>query len=94
MAIIISNKIKEKLSQRHHVTCEHVEQCFGNRDGRFLFDTREEHASDPATMWFISETNLGRKLKVVFIPRDGDVYLRSAFEPNADELKIYNSKGY
>jgi hypothetical protein len=94
MAIIISQKIQEKLAQKHHVTAEEVSQCFANRDGKFLIDTREGHASDPATQWFISETNLGRRLKIIFVPKDGNIFLRSAFVPNEIELSIYNNYGH
>ncbi len=94
MAIIISQKTQEKLAQKHHVTAEEVSQCFANRDGKLLVDTREEHASDPATQWFISETDLGRKLKIIFISKGANIYLRSAFVPNEIELGIYKKYGY
>lgn len=94
MAIIISQKILEKLATKHNVTADEVSQCFANRNGSFLIDPRENHASDPQTQWFISETNYGRKLKVIFVPRGGDVYLRSAFTPNESELSIYKKHGY
>lgn len=93
MSIIISQSIQEKLATKHNVTVEEVSQCFANRDGKFLIDTREAHDTDPKTQWFVSETDYGRKLKVVFVPRDGDVYLRSAFVPNQTELGIYNKYG-
>lgn len=93
MAIIISKKIHEKLATKHNVTTDEVAQCFANREGKFLIDTREIHASDPPTHWFISETNYGRKLKIIFVPKDGDIYLRSAFAPNEAELRIYKNHG-
>ena len=71
-----------------------MEQCFANRDGRFLIDDREDHASDPPTYWFIAETDYGVKLKVVFIPYpDGTIYLRTAYPPNNNELRIYKNHG-
>jgi hypothetical protein len=94
MAIIISQKICDKIATKHNVTADEVSQCFANRRGRFLIDTREEHASDPPTQWFISETDYGRMLKVIFVPKDGNVYLRSAFAPAASELSIYNKHGF
>jgi len=93
MAIKISEKIRTKLAQVHNVTIEEVEQCFANRNGNYLIDTREEHASDPPTKWFISENNYGRKLKVVFIERNGDVYIRTTYPPNEEEKRIYNKYG-
>ena len=93
MAIVISPKIREKLASKHNVTAEEIAQCFANRTGNFLLDTREDHASDPPTRWFISETDYGRKLKVVFVAKDGDIFIRSAFAPNQTEQSIYNNFG-
>lgn len=89
MAVIISEKIREKLASKHNVTPDEVEQCFANRSGKYLKDTREDHATDPPTLWFIAETDYGRKLKVIFVPKNGNNYLRSAFEPNSAEFGIY-----
>jgi len=94
MRLRISSKVQEKLANKKPpVTYEEILQCFVNRTGGYLLDTREQHKSDPPTRWFIAETYYGRKLKVVFIARDGDVIIRSAFEPNATEIRIYNAHG-
>ena len=53
-------------------------------------DKREEHKADPATRWFVAQTNRGRCLKVVFIPIDGQFRIRTAYEANSEELRIYN----
>lgn len=89
MALIISPSVLEKLRSKHQVAREEVEQCFANRTHSYLFDTREEHLTDPLTRWFIAETDFARKLKVAYILKDGDVYLRSAFPPNEEEMRIY-----
>lgn len=93
VALKISDKIKEKLAKKHCVKEEEVAQCFANKIGNFLLDTREGHDTDPPTLWFIAETDYGRKLKIVFIHKDGDNYLRSAFDPNAEEVRIYDKRG-
>jgi uncharacterized DUF497 family protein len=89
----ISPGVREKLATKHGVTPTEIEQCFANRDGGFLEDLREEHRTDPPTQWFISETNAGRVLKVVFIRRtDKDgvrLHLRTAYPPNDEEIRIY-----
>lgn len=92
MALVISAKIQEKLSNKQPpVTREQIEECFATRTGkRYLTDEREEHASDPPTKWFISETYYGRKLKVVFIQKGEDVVIRTAYDPNKEEIRIYN----
>lgn len=93
MGIIISEKIANKLMQKHNVTTDEVEQCFANITGKFLLDTREVHKSNPPTHWFIACTNRGRKLKVAFIPENGDIYIRSAFPPDENEMRIYDKFG-
>lgn len=89
MTIIISKKIEDKLRDKHKVSKREVEQCFDNLLGNYLLDSREKHQSNPPTMWFVSTTNTDRLLKVVFIYRDNKIFIRSAFEPNVDELTIY-----
>lgn len=93
MALVVSKKIAEKLASKHCVTEEEVAQCFANKIGVNLLDPREDHASDPPTLWFIAETDYGRKLKIIFIHKDGDNHLRSAFEPDDNELRIYDKYG-
>jgi hypothetical protein len=45
----------------------------------------------PPTMWFISETDRGRALKVVFIEHPSQVYeLKTAYEPSPEEERIYD----
>ena len=91
--IIISSGVLEKLSTKHHVEQREVEQCFENLIGLFLEDPREDHKTDPPTLWFISTTNKNRLLKVVFIFIDGNVHIKSVFDPNAEEVSIYERFG-
>lgn len=82
-----------KLTVRHLVKESEIEQCFLNRAGSFLEDTREEHLTDPPTQWFIAETDTGGRLKVVFIQKNGNTIIRTTYEPNTDEECIYNIHG-
>jgi len=91
--IIVSTRIDGKLDEKHNVTVEEVSQCFDNKCGVNLIDDREDHRTDPATLWFIAETNTGRILKVIFVYRDGYIYLKSAYEPSAGEIAIYDAEG-
>lgn len=93
MSLILSQKILEKLASKHGVNKDEVEQCFANRTGSYLADTREDHQSDPPTLWFIADTNYGRILKVVFVAKEGDVYIRTVYPPNDEELRIYKKFG-
>ncbi len=95
MNLIIAPAILEKLAKKEPpVTRREVEQCFENRDGGLLIDTRERHKTDPPTQWFVAQTNCNRYLKIVFIQENGSVYLKSAFDPNQDEMRIYLKYGY
>ncbi len=69
-----------------------VEQCFENRDGSFLKDSREAHLTDPPTLWFIAETNKGRLLKVCFVNQENKIFIKTSYEPNSAEIEIYNRK--
>jgi hypothetical protein len=92
VAIIISQGIASKLKTKHGVAKNEVLECFENRDGRLLIDTRQAH-KDPTTYWFIAETHHRRQLKVCFVVEGDDFFLRTAYEPNAEERRIYNKFG-
>lgn len=92
MKLVISPAVREKIAAREIVQKD-IEQCFENICGEFLIDTREEHESDPPTLWFVGHTNNGRKLKIVFIPRDGNYVIRSAFPANEKQIKLYDKYG-
>jgi effector-binding domain-containing protein len=91
--LIVSAGVKEKLKTRHNVEVREIEQCFENLCGTFLEDDREEHRTDPATLWFVAPTNKDRLLKVVFIFIDGNVQIKSAYEPQQAVIDLYESKG-
>lgn len=94
MPIKISPRIKEKLHLKHRVEPEEVWECFLNRQGGFLEDTRLEHKTEPPTLWFIAETNAGKFLKIVFIEyAKGKYELKTAYEPNPKEVIIYEKLG-
>lgn len=90
---IFSSDILEKLGSKHNVDRCEVEQCFENHIGLFLIDTREDHRTEPPTLWFLALTNKNRLLKVVFIHSDGNFIIKSAFEPNEAEISIYEKHG-
>lgn len=94
MKIVITGRIRLKLERKHGVRPEEVEECFANRLGRFLEDTREQHRTVPPTKWFIAETDSDRKLKIVFMESEaGDIEIKTAYEPNHEEEKIYEKYG-
>lgn len=89
-SIVISKSIAAKLQDKHKVCRREVEQCFENRIGGFLLDNREEHATEPPTMWFIAETNQGRALKVAFVQKDGKIHIKTCYEPSQRATDVYN----
>ena len=91
--VIASSSVLIKLGEKHGVTIREVEQCFENKCGVYLIDDREDHQTDPPTLWFIAPTNRDRLLKVVFIFIDGNVHIKTAFEPDGNEIAIYEKHG-
>jgi len=43
-------------------------------------------------MWFIAGTDSGRKLKIVFVLESNDIRLKTAYQPNEEEQRIYRRK--
>ncbi|WP_380179350.1 hypothetical protein [Kalamiella sp. sgz302252] len=80
MRLLISQKVRLKLASKvPPVTESEIIECFSNRDGYLLEDTREDHKSDPPTQWFIAETDYGKKLKIVFIYKENsEIAIRTA----------------
>ena len=94
-SLYISQKVRLKLQEKHSITKEDVVECFLNRDGGFLEDTREIHKTDPATQWFIAMNNQNKAIKVVFMQLDdGRILLKTAYPANTDEIAIYNKHAY
>ncbi len=89
MALIASQKVKTKLAAKHGVTMEEVYEAWSDRPDYVCTDEREDHASDPPTYWFIAETNRGRRLKIVYIERDDNIYLRTAYPPDGIEVELF-----
>lgn len=86
----ISQRIVQKLAQKHQVTADEIEECFFNRVKGFLTDTRINHLTNPKTQWFIAETDKGRALKIIFIELINNTYeIKTAYAPNLTEIKIY-----
>jgi hypothetical protein len=95
MRITIAPQIVTKLRGKHGVRPYEIHECFLNRVGKFLEDTRERHRTRPPTQWFIAETDVGRSLKVVFIEdvQNGQIHIKTAYEPDEAEERIYEKYG-
>ena len=91
--LLISTAILEKLRDKHGVSRREIEQCFENRVGNYVLDDREDHRTDPPTLWFIAATNCNRPLKIIFIFSDGNVHIKSAFEPEIAAIEMYDRIG-
>lgn len=90
--LVIHDAIREKLANKHKVTPDEVSQCFSNREAGFLLDEREDHQTNPPTLWFISETFWGRKLKVVFMMTADEVIIKTCYPAHPDEIAIYQRR--
>ncbi len=91
--LIVSASVLAKLRDKHGVTVREVEQCFENKCGLYLEDDREDNRTDPPTLAFVAPTNEDRLLKVVFIFLDGNVHIKTAFDPDADDIAFYDKHG-
>lgn len=90
MALLISPDVRLKLARKSPpVQRSEIIQCFANRQSSFLEDIREDHKTDPPTLWFISETDFGRNLKVVFIDDGNDITIKTVYDPSQREMQIY-----
>ncbi len=93
MDYLLTEATARKLRQKHNVVEREVIECFCNRKKQTLIDNREEHKTDPPTRWFIAATEAGRRLKVVYIRLSStEVAIRTAYEPNADEERVYSER--
>lgn len=85
--------MKTKLATKHGISELDVYQAFANRDTakKYLKDTREDHKTDPASLWFVSENDQGIKIKVVFIyyAETSEIHLKTAYRANDVEIQIY-----
>ncbi len=86
----ISEAVQIKLVTRHKVSEAEIHEAFANRDGGILGDTRAENRTIPPTLWFIAETFKGRLLKIVFIQDGESTIIKTAYEPNREEIRIYD----
>jgi uncharacterized DUF497 family protein len=89
MKLVISAAVMNKLAQKHRVSRAEIEQCFENRIGGLLEDSRDDHQTDPPTLWFLADTDACRRLKVVYVQRGERVFIKTSYEANADERQIY-----
>ena len=90
MELKISVKVAAKLIQKHNVVREEIEECFATRPKGYLADIREDHQTNPPTLWFISETYKGRSLKIAFMIIEGDIVIKTAFKPSDQDIHCYN----
>jgi uncharacterized DUF497 family protein len=88
--VIDSQKIEEKLAKRG-ITLEHIYQCFQNKVGRALHETRPQHQTIPPTLWFIARTDADRLLKIVFMyyATSQEVHIKSAYDPSPEDIERY-----
>jgi hypothetical protein len=91
MAIVLSRRVREKLTDKHGgVTLDEIRQCFANLDRAPMIDHRAQHLTNPVTRWFIAETDRGRLLKVCYMPYpNGDYMIKTAYEPNPVEIETF-----
>lgn len=85
----ISPRVAAKLRDRHKVDGNDIAECFANRHGKFFTDSRADHQTDPPTYWFVSETDAGRVLKIIFVRYPESFAIKSAYEPTDGSDALY-----
>lgn len=90
--LIIAPGIKDKIAREDHgsVTEREVRECFMAWDGRFCYDMKEEHRTDPPTRWFVCESHIGRLLKIMYVEDEEHVYLKSAYLATGEVKRIFD----
>jgi hypothetical protein len=100
--LIFHPNITKKLADKHGVSEDEVRQCFANLEGEYVKEIRPEHQTEPPSHWFVSPTNKGRLLKVVFVAQKVEgpngtkvtrVDIKTAFPPSAADLALYERLG-
>lgn len=96
MALIIPPGIEEKIGTDDHgnVTSKEVHECFANHCGPYAFDGRPQHLDENGqpSPWFVASTNHGRCLKIMFVLRNGDIFLKSAYPATPGVQELYRRK--
>jgi hypothetical protein len=65
-----------------------------SRQGRLLLDERAQTKTEPPTLWFLAFTDQQRLLKIVYIQINEVLHLKTAYEPNDVEIKLYKTYGW
>lgn len=93
MKLVATDAVKEKIWTEHEVYFQEAEEAFENSEGPWFEDDRAKNQTRPKTIWTLAFTDLGRLIKIVVIkrPTDAVAVLRTAYEPDEDEVKIYET---
>lgn len=83
--------VKIKIVEKHHLTVEEVREAFFNLEGEFATEEREANQGSHKRYWFISKSDTGRVIKVVLADEDGSFYLVTAYEPDDQEVNLYEN---
>jgi hypothetical protein len=80
--INIARSVVEKIGGSDHgsISVAEVVECFRNHKGINAYDHRGRHASpDGSTRWFVGSTDEGRRLKIVYVSRNEEVFVKTAY---------------
>jgi len=85
--------VKNWRKKIHQLQSKKLLNVFKIPQNGLYIDNRQQHKTKPPTRWFIAETDSMRRLKIVFITYpSGDHVIKSAFEPDEYEEKVYESE--
>lgn len=93
--LFIHKTIENKCLIKHNVLENEIREAWQSYDGTVLVtDDREEHRTNPPTVWFVVKTSGVRLLKIIaVIDSDGVAYLKSAYDANQKVINLFRKMG-
>ena len=88
MDLKVSKQVHAKLKNKHQVSLDEVVEAIVNYSGVIFEDSRAQHKTKPPTILYISETDDGRPLKLVFVATN-PLTLKSAYQPSQAAIERF-----
>lgn len=88
----IDGSVCDKVGEKHNVCLREIGEAFLNRTAPVLKEVRTQHATNPPTWWFLARTDKCRILKIAYMVIDGEIVVKTAYEPEAPTISFYCKK--
>lgn len=91
MTFKVTDRIKQKLREKHRVELYEVEEALED-EGRVQRRISKNKKRQEAVYKFIGRTITGRLLQVYLVFKPGEIWLMSAYDGDKADRTLYNSK--